>query len=76
MAMLSHGIAGVYWVGTLTKARGKGLAKYCVQEVSNAAIDMGARVVVLQASHFGSPVYPRIGYREFSTYPHFICSSR
>ncbi len=76
MAMLSHGIAGVYWVGTIRKARGKGLAKYCVQEVSNAAIDMGARIVVLQASKFGSPVYPKIGYREFSTYPHFICSSK
>ncbi len=76
MAMLSHGIGGIYWVGTTKKARGKGLAKYCVQEVSNAAIDMGARVVVLQASHFGSPVYPKIGYREFSSYPHFICSSR
>jgi len=76
MAMLSHGIGGIYWVGTTNKARGKGLAKYCVQEVSNTAIDLGARVVVLQASHFGSPVYPRIGYREFTTYPHFICSSR
>jgi hypothetical protein len=76
MAMLSHGIAGVYWVGTIKKARGKGLAKYCVQEVSNAALDMGARVVILQASHFGSPVYPKIGYCEFSTYPHFICSSK
>jgi len=76
MAMLSHGIAGVYWVGTTRKARGKGLAKYCVQEVSNTATDMGARIVVLQASHFGSPVYPKIGYREFSTYPHFICSSK
>jgi len=76
MAMLSHGIAGVYWVGTVKKARGKGLAKYCVQEVSNAALDLGARKVVLQASKFGSPVYTKIGYREFSTYPHFICSSK
>ena len=76
MAMLSHGIAGVYWVGTLKKARGKGLAKYCVQEVSNAAIDLGARMVVLQASEFGKHVYPKIGYREFSTYPHFIGSSK
>jgi len=76
MAMLSHGIAGVYWVGTTKKARGRGLAKYCVQEVSNAAIGMGARMVVLQASEFGRPVYPKIGYREFSTYPHFICSSK
>ena len=76
MALLSHGIAGVYWVGTTRKARGKGLAKYCVQEVSNAAIDLGARKVVLQASKYGSPVYPKIGYREFTTYPHFICASK
>jgi len=76
MAMLSHGIAGVYWVGTIKESRGRGLAKYCVQEVSNAAIDMGARKVVLQASIFGSPVYPKIGYREFGIYPHFICSSK
>ncbi len=75
MAMLSHGIAGVYWVGTSKKARGKGLAKYCAREVSNTAIDMGARVVVLQASRFGSPIYPKLGYRKFGTYFHFICSS-
>ncbi|RPJ63611.1 MAG: GNAT family N-acetyltransferase [Dehalococcoidia bacterium] len=76
MAMLSHGIAGVYWVGTSKEARGKGLAQYCVREVSNAAFDMGARKVVLHASKFGAPVYPKIGYREFSNYPHFICSSK
>ena len=76
MALLSHGIAGVYWVGTVKKARGKGLAKYCVQEVSNAAIGLGARKVILQASKFGRPVYPKIGYREFSTYPHFIYFSK
>jgi hypothetical protein len=76
MALLSHGIAGVYWVGTIKKARGKGLAKYCVQEVSNAAIGLGARKVVLQASKFGSPVYPKIGYRVFTSYPHFISFSK
>ena len=59
-------------MGTPRKARGKGLAKYCVQEVSNAAIDLGARKVVLQASKFGTPVYPKIGYREFTTYPHLF----
>ena len=76
MALLSHGIAGVYWVGTIKKARGKGLAKYCVQEVSNASIGLGARKVVLQASKFGSPVYPKIGYCTFTTYPHFISFSK
>jgi ribosomal protein S18 acetylase RimI-like enzyme len=73
MAMLSHGIAGVYWVGTRKNARGKGLAQYCVREVSNTAFELGARKVVLQASKFGAPIYPKIGYRTFTTYPHFVC---
>lgn len=76
LAMLSHGIAGVYWVGTIKKARGNGLAQYCVSEVSNSAFDLGARRVVLQASKFGSPIYPKVGYRKFTTYPWFICSSK
>jgi ribosomal protein S18 acetylase RimI-like enzyme len=75
LAILSHGIAGVYWVGTIKKARGIGLAEYCTREVSNAAFALGARKVVLQASKFGEPVYLKIGYREFTRYPWFICSS-
>jgi ribosomal protein S18 acetylase RimI-like enzyme len=75
LAMLSHGIAGIYWVGTTKKARGKGLAEYCTREVSNAAFEMGARKVVLQASKFGEPVYLKMGYREITRYPWFICSS-
>jgi ribosomal protein S18 acetylase RimI-like enzyme len=76
MAMLSHGIGGVYWVGTTKKARGMGLGEYCTREVSNAAFDLGARKVVLQASKFGEPVYRKIGYREITRYPWFICSSK
>jgi len=74
MAMLSHGIAGIYWVSTIKKARGLGLADYCTREVSNAAFARGARKVVLQASKLGEPVYLKIGYREFTRYPWFICS--
>lgn len=76
MGMLSHGIGGIYWVGTLRHFRGIGLAEYCVREVGNAAFDAGAREIVLQASQFGKPVYARIGYREFTQYPWFMCSSR
>lgn len=75
MAMLSHGIAGVYWVGTTKKARGNGLGEYCTREVGNAAFDLGARKVVLQASKFGEPVYIKLGYREITRYSWFICSS-
>jgi ribosomal protein S18 acetylase RimI-like enzyme len=75
-ALLSHGIAGIYWVGTTKKARGKGLAEYCTREVGNAAFEMGARKVILQASKFGEPVYLKMGYREITRYPWFICSSK
>jgi ribosomal protein S18 acetylase RimI-like enzyme len=76
MAMLSHGIAGIYWVGTTKEARGMGLGGYCTREVSNAAFELGARKVVLQASKFGEPVYLKMGYREITRYPWFICSSK
>jgi len=76
MAMLSHGIGGIYWVGTIKKARGMGLAEYCTRQVGNAAFDLGARKVILQASKFGEPVYRKMGYREITRYPWFICSSK
>ena len=76
LALLSHGIGGVYWVGTTKKERGQGLAEYCTREVSNAAFSCGARKVVLQASKFGKPIYLKMGYREFTKYPWFICSSK
>lgn len=68
MVMLSHGIAGVYWVGTAPSARGKGYADAVVRAVSNHGFDRGAAAVVLQASPQGEPVYRRMGYREVSRY--------
>jgi hypothetical protein len=75
-ALLSHGIAGIYWVGSIKKVRGMGLAEYCTREVGNAAFNLGARKVILQASKFGEPVYLKMGYREITKYPWFICSSK
>jgi ribosomal protein S18 acetylase RimI-like enzyme len=76
LALMSHGIAGIYYVGTVEAARGMGLAEHCTRAVGNAAIQLGARCVVLQASVYGEPVYKRMGYKEFTRYPWFVCSSR
>jgi len=76
LALMSHGIAGVYYVGTVEAARGMGLAEHCTRAVGNAAIKLGARCVILQASIFGEPVYKRMGYKEFTRYPWFVCPSR
>jgi predicted GNAT family acetyltransferase len=53
-------------------ARGKGLAELCTRAVGNLAFDLGARVVVLQASVMGEPVYRRMGYREVTRYPYYL----
>jgi hypothetical protein len=76
LALLSHSIGGIYYVGTIEAARGIGLAEHCTRAAGNSAFKLGARCVVLQASEYGEPVYKRMGYKEFTRYPWFICSSR
>jgi ribosomal protein S18 acetylase RimI-like enzyme len=71
MVMFSHGIAGIYWVGTVNNARGKGLGEACAREVTNVAFRRGAALVVLQASKFGEPIYTRMGFKEITRYPWF-----
>jgi ribosomal protein S18 acetylase RimI-like enzyme len=72
MVVLTHGIGGIYWVGTVPAARGRGLADLVTRVVGNAAFDLGARVVVLQASPMGEPIYRRMGYREVTRYPYWV----
>jgi GNAT superfamily N-acetyltransferase len=66
--VLSHGIAGVYWVGTLEPARGTGLGEAVTRAVTNRAFDMGATANSLQASSMGEPIYRRMGYEELYRY--------
>lgn len=74
MLVFSHGIAGVYWVGTLPDARGRGYAETVMRAISNYGFDAGARVVVLQATPFGEPIYRKLGYREVTRYPWYLCA--
>jgi len=53
----------VGWVGTLPDYRRRGLGALVTQAVTNEAFARGARIVVLQASPQGLPVYERLGYR-------------
>lgn len=57
--------AGIYWVGTVPAARGKGLAEICAAMTTNIGFERGAKIVTLQASKFGEPIYRRMGYREY-----------
>jgi ribosomal protein S18 acetylase RimI-like enzyme len=68
MTLLSHGIAGLYWVGTVEKARRSGLGRAVTAAVTNIAFDRGAAAVTLQASVMGEPVYRSMGYRSLYHY--------
>jgi len=73
--LFSHGIAGVYCVGTAEAARGRGLADLATRAVTNLGFDGGAPFVTLQASSMGEPIYQRMGYRElyrYATYARFV----
>jgi len=65
LTLLSGEGAGVYWVGTAAAARRSGLGELCTRLATNAGFAAGARVVTLQASPFGEPIYRRLGYRTY-----------
>lgn len=62
MTMFSHDVAGIYWVGSLEQARGKGLGRAVTVAATNAGFELGADVASLQASPMGKPIYLELGY--------------
>ena len=74
-ALLSHGIAGVYWVGTLEAARGRGLGEAVCRWVTNWAFDQGAAAQTLQASTMGEAIYARMGYETIHRYTSWLRSA-
>jgi hypothetical protein len=68
MTILSHGVAGIYWVGSLERARGKGLGEAVTAAATNAGFELGAELASLQASPMGKPIYERMGYETLFDY--------
>lgn len=66
--VLGRGVAGVYYVGVLPDARGRGLAELVTHAVTQRAFDLGAPAVVLQATPMGEPVYLKMGFEQFQRY--------
>jgi GNAT superfamily N-acetyltransferase len=59
--------ATVGFVATLPPFRRRGLGELVTAAVTNAALDLGAKLVTLQASEMGRPIYERMGYESIST---------
>ncbi len=70
LTIVTHGVSGVYWVGTVPAARGRGLAALVTTLAGNAGFDLGAQIGALQASVMGEPVYKRLGWVEVTRYPY------
>jgi ribosomal protein S18 acetylase RimI-like enzyme len=68
MTIVSGGVAGIYWVGTLEQARGKGLGRAVTAAATNAGFELGADLASLQASPMGKPIYEAMGYETVFEY--------
>lgn len=74
MTIVSHGVAGIYWVGSLEQARGKGLGQATTAAATNAGFELGADLASLQASPMGKPIYERMGYETLFDYRLYMSS--
>ncbi|HEY5976581.1 MAG TPA: GNAT family N-acetyltransferase [Solirubrobacterales bacterium] len=73
MTIVTDGVAGIYWVGSLPTARGKGLGRAVTVAATNAGFDLGADLGSLQASPMGRPIYEAMGYRTIYAYRLLSC---
>jgi ribosomal protein S18 acetylase RimI-like enzyme len=72
MTIVSHSVAGIYWVGSLEQARGKGLGRAVTAAATNAGFELGAEVASLQASPMGKPIYEAMDYETLFDYRLFM----
>ncbi len=63
MLLQTAEVGGIYWVGTREDARSRGYGEACTRAAANAAFEAGARIVTLQATRMGEPLYRRLGFR-------------
>jgi len=62
MVDVVEGMGYVGWVGTLPAFRRRGLGELVSRAATNAAFELGADIVALEASAMGLPLYSKMGY--------------
>jgi ribosomal protein S18 acetylase RimI-like enzyme len=67
MTLVSHGVAGVYYVATVASARRRGLGDALTRVAARAGFQLGARVAWLGASEMGAELYRRIGFADLGS---------
>lgn len=67
MTLVSHGVAGVFYVATVERARRRGLGDALTRMAARAGFSLGARAAWLGASDMGAELYCRIGFSDLGT---------
>ncbi|MEE9607343.1 MAG: GNAT family N-acetyltransferase [Myxococcota bacterium] len=67
----SAGVAGIYWVATLERFRGRGFGEALTWRAVRAGRELGYPLASLQASALGRPVYARMGFAHDRDYAQF-----
>lgn len=73
MTIVTHGVAGIYWVGCSAEARGRGLGTTMTAAALEAGFEMGARSASLQASPMGESLYRQMGFETIFDYRLYLC---
>jgi ribosomal protein S18 acetylase RimI-like enzyme len=68
MAIIADRVAGVYFIGTVPGARGRGYGEAITARIHADATAAGCFAAVLQSSPSGRHIYERLGYRAAFTY--------
>lgn len=66
------GIAGIYTIGTLSEARGKGYGAAMTEACMSDALRKGVETAFLQSSKMGYSVYQRLGFQEVCRFKIYI----
>lgn len=61
--LLSHGVAGIYGIGTLPEARRQGVAASMMLHILNEAERLGYHIATLSPTEQSKRLYQRIGFR-------------
>jgi ribosomal protein S18 acetylase RimI-like enzyme len=67
MTLVSHGIAGVFYVATVESARRRGLGDLLTRLAARTGFEMGAKAAWLGASEMGAGLYRRIGFHDLGS---------
>jgi ribosomal protein S18 acetylase RimI-like enzyme len=67
MTLVSHRVAGVFYVATVERARRRGFGDALTRMAARAGFEMGADAAWLGASDMGARLYRRIGFEELGS---------